>query len=54
VNTIQYALRDRLGYAWALAGFEIFVILTLASLVLLSAEHHGRSFLETDTPRALD
>jgi len=46
VNNLQYALRDLVGYAWALASFQIVVILTLAGLVSLSAEQHGRSFLE--------
>jgi SHS family lactate transporter-like MFS transporter len=45
VNSLQYALRDRLGYAWALAGFQVVVILTLSAIVSLSAERHGRSFL---------
>ena len=32
VNTIEYALRDRIGYAWAIASFEIATILILATL----------------------
>ena len=32
VNTIEYALRDRVGYGWALASFETATILTLAGL----------------------
>jgi SHS family lactate transporter-like MFS transporter len=44
-NTIEYALRDRLGYQWALAGFEVVTILTLAVLLLLGTERHGRSFV---------
>src|ERR1700721_1940274 len=28
-NSIQYALRDRVGYRWAIAGFEIVTILPL-------------------------
>ena len=54
VNNLQYALRDLVGYAWALAGFEIVVILTLAGLVSFSAEHHGRSFLESQGREGLD
>jgi SHS family lactate transporter-like MFS transporter len=50
VNNLQYALRDLMGYAWALASFQIAVILTLAGLVSLSAEHHGRSFVEGEHP----
>ena len=26
-NTIEFALRDKLGYAWALASFEIVTII---------------------------
>jgi SHS family lactate transporter-like MFS transporter len=44
-NTIEYALRDRVGYQWALAGFEVVTILTLAVLLLLGTERHGRSFM---------
>jgi SHS family lactate transporter-like MFS transporter len=50
VNTLQYALRDHVGYAWALAGFEIVVILTLSGIVWFSAEAHGRSFLGKEDP----
>jgi SHS family lactate transporter-like MFS transporter len=44
-NSIQYALRDRVGYQWAIAGFEIVTILTLTVLLLLGSERHGRSFV---------
>jgi MFS transporter, SHS family, lactate transporter len=44
-NTIEYALRDRVGYQWAIAGFEVVTILTLAVLLLLGTERHGRSFV---------
>ncbi|MGB9465874.1 MAG: MFS transporter [Candidatus Acidiferrum sp.] len=44
-NSIQYALRDRVGYQWAIAGFEIVTILTLTVLLLLGTERHGRSFV---------
>jgi SHS family lactate transporter-like MFS transporter len=44
-NSIQYALRARVGYQWAIAGFEIVSIVTLAILLLLGTERHGRSFL---------
>jgi SHS family lactate transporter-like MFS transporter len=44
-NTIEYALRDRVGYQWAIAGFELVTILTLAVLLLLGTERHGRSFV---------
>jgi len=44
-NSIQYALRDRVGYRWAIAGFEVVTILMLAVLLLLGSERHGRSFV---------
>src|ERR1700730_4424902 len=44
-NSIQYALRDRVGYQWAIAGFELVTIVTLATLLRLGTEAHGRSFV---------
>jgi SHS family lactate transporter-like MFS transporter len=44
-NSVQYALRGRFGYGWALAGFETVTILTLAILLWRGAEAHGKSFL---------
>jgi len=46
-NSIQYALRDRFGYQWALAGFEICTIVALAILLLLGTEAHGREFVRS-------
>ena len=46
VNTIEYALRDWIGYGWALASFETATILILATLLLLGAEQKGRHFVE--------
>lgn len=43
-NSIEDALRDRFGYSWALAGFEICVIVVLTTLLLLGKEARGRSF----------
>jgi SHS family lactate transporter-like MFS transporter len=40
----QFHLRDRVGYKWALAGFEIVTIVVLAFTVLLGPERRGRSF----------
>jgi MFS transporter, SHS family, lactate transporter len=48
-NTIEYALRDRLGYAWALASFEIANILLLGTVIALGSERKGRSFEHGDT-----
>jgi MFS transporter, SHS family, lactate transporter len=44
-NSIQYALRDRVGYQWALAGFEIVTIVVLALLLWRGKEDHSRSFV---------
>ena len=49
-NNIQYALRDLVGYQWAIAGFEVVTILTLTVLLLLGSERHGRSFVR-DPPK---
>jgi SHS family lactate transporter-like MFS transporter len=46
-NSIVYAMRDRIGYPWAIAGLEIVTILTLAVLLWGGAEAHGRSFVRT-------
>jgi len=44
-NTIEYALRERFGYQWALAGFEIVTIAALVLLLWRGAEEHSRSFV---------
>jgi SHS family lactate transporter-like MFS transporter len=52
-NSIEYALRDRVGYPWALASFEIATIVTLAVVLWLGTEEHGKSFLRgADPPEA--
>jgi SHS family lactate transporter-like MFS transporter len=53
-NTIEYALRDRVGYQWALAGFEIVTILTLAALLWRGSEAHGRSFVRSAQPASAE
>jgi len=45
-NSIQYALRDHFGYQWALAGFEVVTIVSLAILLSLGSEAHGREFVK--------
>lgn len=45
-NTVEYALRDRLGYGWAMAAFEIGVIALGALVIGLGRERRGRDFLE--------
>jgi MFS transporter, SHS family, lactate transporter len=47
-GTIEYALRNRFGYSWALAGFEIADILILAAVVALGSERHGTDFVSRD------
>jgi MFS transporter, SHS family, lactate transporter len=44
VNSIEYALRARFGYAWALAGFETVNIALLITVLALGHERKGRSF----------
>jgi SHS family lactate transporter-like MFS transporter len=47
-NSIQFALHERFGYQWAMAGFEIVTILTLAALLWLGTEAHSRSFVRSE------
>ncbi|MGH9530419.1 MAG: MFS transporter [Terriglobales bacterium] len=47
-GTIEYALRDHLGYSWALASFEIANILLLVVVIALGSENKGRSFATID------
>jgi MFS transporter, SHS family, lactate transporter len=46
-NTIEFGLRDLVGYRWALAGFEVMTIAVLILLLLLGKERRGRNFLKT-------
>jgi SHS family lactate transporter-like MFS transporter len=45
--SLEFALRSRLGYAWALTAFELMVIAALALMLLFGSERHGRSFLQS-------
>jgi SHS family lactate transporter-like MFS transporter len=45
INTIEYALRARAGYAWALAGIEIVVILSSALFIAFGREERGKDFV---------
>jgi SHS family lactate transporter-like MFS transporter len=47
-NSVVYALRDHVGYSWAIAGLEIVTILTLVVLLWSGAEAHGRSFVRCE------
>jgi SHS family lactate transporter-like MFS transporter len=46
-NTVEFALRNRLGYSWALAAFEIGTIVLLAIVISLGSERRGKSFLQS-------
>ncbi|HEY3929913.1 MAG TPA: MFS transporter [Candidatus Koribacter sp.] len=43
-NNIEFWLRNKWGYQWALAGFEIVVIVCLAVVVAIGREAHGKQF----------
>jgi MFS transporter, SHS family, lactate transporter len=44
-NSIEYALRDKVGYAWAMAGFEIAVIVIGGIVIAFGREKKGKDFL---------
>jgi len=46
INSIEFALGQKFGYAWALAGFETVNIALLILVLALGSEHKGRNFLE--------
>jgi MFS transporter, SHS family, lactate transporter len=50
-NSIQFGLVSRVGYPWAIAGFEIVTILTLTVLLLSGTERHNRSFVRALSSR---
>ena len=47
-NSIQHALGNRFGYSWAMAGYEIVVIVTLTVILAFGREDRGRSFYSGD------
>ena len=51
-NSIEFALRDRLGYGWAMAAFEIGVIVVGALVIGFGRERLGRDFLRSDLSTA--
>jgi len=44
VNNIEYFLRTKFGYSWALAGFEAVNIMLLMTVLMLGSERKGRAF----------
>jgi len=44
-NSVEFELHHLFGYQWALAGFEIVTIVTLAVLLLCGTEAHSREFV---------
>jgi len=42
---VEYALRDHLGYQWAMAAFEIATIVPLGLTLILGRERHGKDFM---------
>ena len=47
-NSIEYALRARLGYGWAMTAFEIGVIALGVVVVGLGRERRGKDFFQPD------
>lgn len=47
VNNIVYALREWIGYSWALAAFQITNIFLLVIVLVLGTERKGRNFTST-------
>jgi SHS family lactate transporter-like MFS transporter len=45
-NTIEFALRNKFGYSWALAGFETVNIVLLITVLALGNERKGRGFVQ--------
>jgi SHS family lactate transporter-like MFS transporter len=43
-NSVEFLLREHVGYQWALAGFEIVTIAVLIVTISLGKERKGRSF----------
>jgi MFS transporter, SHS family, lactate transporter len=43
-NTIEFALRDRVGYGWAMAGFETCVIVIGIIVISMGREQRGKDF----------
>ena len=46
--TVEFDLRDHLGYAWALTAFELIVIAALSLTLVFGRERRGRSFVREE------
>jgi SHS family lactate transporter-like MFS transporter len=44
-SSIEFALRDRFGYSWALAGFVLVNAILLMTVIALGKEKKGKSFM---------
>jgi MFS transporter, SHS family, lactate transporter len=51
INSIEYALSSRVGYSWALAGFETVNIMLLIAVLALGKERKGRRFVSEGVTR---
>ena len=51
INSIEYALRAKFGYSWALAGFEAINIALLIVVLALGKERKGRGFVSENVTR---
>ena len=50
-NTVEFLLKEHVGYQWAIAGFEIVTIAVLIVTIALGKERKGRSFHQpSETP----
>jgi SHS family lactate transporter-like MFS transporter len=47
-NTLQHWLHNKVGYSWALAGFELVTITVLVIVLAMGAEERGRAFHSGD------
>lgn len=46
-DVLEYALRDIFGYAWAMASFQVVVMIIGAAVIALGSEQRGKDFRRT-------
>lgn len=51
-NSIEYALRSKLGYEWAMTSFELVTIAALIAVFALGSERKGKSFFRQPASEA--